>query len=61
MKIELTELLCSIKKGKSSKKGIAELVGAINKLKVGDKVLESVHIGLSKMSEKDIKKYVDSL
>ena len=61
MKIELCELLCAIKKGKSSKKGISELVSAINEQKVGRKVLESVHIGLSKMSDKDIKKFVDSL
>jgi len=61
MKIDLCELLCGIKNKKSSKKGITELVQAINKLKAADKILESLHIGLSKMPDKDIKKFVDSL
>jgi len=61
MKIDLYELLCAIKKGKSTNKGIAELASAINDQKVSRKVLESVHIGLSKMSDRDIKKFVDSL
>lgn len=61
MKIELTDLLCSIKKGKSSKKGISEIAAAINKHRSSEKILESIHIGLSKMPDKDIKKFVDSL
>jgi len=61
MKIELTDLLCAIKRGRSSKKEFSGLVAAINKYKVGGKILESLHLGLSKMSDKDIKKYVDSL
>jgi len=61
MRIELTDLLCAIKKGRSSKKELSGLVAAINKHKVGGKILESLHVGLSKMSDKDIRKYVDSL
>ena len=61
MKIDLAELLIAIKNGRSSKKGISDIVSAIRQTRTNSKVLESIHMGLSKMSDKDIKKFVDSL
>lgn len=61
MKIELTELLIGIKNGRSSKKGISEIVSAISQHKLNSKILESIHVGLSKLSDKEIKKIVDSM
>ena len=61
MKIDLTELLIAIKTRRSSRKGISDIVSAISQNRVNRKILESIHVGLSKMSDKDIKKFVDSL
>ena len=61
MKIDLTELLIAIKTGRSSKKGISDVVSALSQHRMNSKILESIHVGLSKLPNKEIKKFVDSL
>lgn len=61
MKIDYAELLIAIKTGRSQNKIISEFVVVINKNKLRQKLLEELHVGLSKLQDKDIKKFVDSL
>jgi hypothetical protein len=56
-----TEFITSTKRGKSTRKGWSEVISAIHRLKMSDKVLEEMYIGLSKISDRDLQKYLDSL
>ena len=53
------EFYQAIKRGKTSKKGWKEFVSTINRLKLTDSILEGIHLGLSKLPDKDAKKFFE--
>ena len=55
------DFLRAIRGGKCSQKGWAEIVAAIHRLKLGDKILEEIHLGLSKLPDRELKRFLDSL
>lgn len=60
MKVELADLLIGIKNGKTNKKELKKLIDAINQTKSNKKILESIHLGLSGFSDRDVIKFLES-
>lgn len=59
MKVALADVLIGIKNGKTNKKELKGLIEAINQSKANKKILESLHVGLSNFTDKDVIKFVE--
>lgn len=61
MKFELSELLIAIKNNRSNNKEIKVIVDTLNKKKTRKQFLETIQIGFTKLTDKEIKKFTSSL
>jgi hypothetical protein len=59
MKVALEDILIGIKNGKTNKKELKGLIEAINQSKANKKILESLHVGLSNFTDRDVVKFVE--
>ena len=60
MKVALEDILIGIKNGKTNKKELKGLIEAINQSKANKKILESLHVGLSNFTDRDVIRFVES-
>ena len=60
MKVALEDILIGIKNGKTNKKELKGLIEAINQSKANKKILESLHVGLSNFTDREVVKLVES-
>jgi hypothetical protein len=60
MKVALEDILIGIKNGKTNKRELKGLIEAINQSKANKKILESLHVGLSNFTDRDVIRFVES-
>lgn len=61
MTIELYDFIKALKTGKTNKPGWSKVVDAIGKAKLNDKILDSIHVGMKNLNDRELKKLIDSL
>ena len=53
--MQIYEFIKSLKTGKTTRKEWKKVFDAINRLKLNDEILDGIHFGLKKLSEREIK------